>query len=154
KLSAWEVKDTAEDLASARSRTTQHELPEGPPSATIAFAPQGAPDELVTTEVDLLSSLRPGKNYILAVELLEPTPGAKPVEYPSYMSAARRPMALVTPGDDRALAVHTHVLPDVTLVHVARLATGEPVSGARFSINGDRVEGPTTDGNGFAILPS
>src|SRR5690606_11181915 len=34
-----------------------------------------------------------------------------------------------------------------------RLATGEPVSGASFSLNGARVDGRTTDANGFAVLP-
>jgi len=152
-VSAWVVADTGADLEAARNRVLRHELPSGEPAAKISFTPDAKPDEFVTTSVDLLSKLKPGTSYILSVALDETANNAAPVQYPPWMSAARQPLALVTPGDDKALAVHTHVLSDVTLVHVARLATGEPVSGATFSLNGDAVAGRATDGNGFAVLP-
>ncbi|HEY8379888.1 MAG TPA: MG2 domain-containing protein, partial [Nannocystis sp.] len=116
-------------------------------------APRLEPDAFVSTPIDLLSHLRPGKSYILSVNLVAPTPGAHEMKYPTWMSASRGPLALVTPGDENALAVHTHVLSEVTLVHVARLASGEPVSGASFSLDGVKVDGRTTDANGFAVLP-
>ena len=55
--------------------------------------PETRPDELVQTRVDLLSQLTAGKSYILSIKLLEPTDGAKPVEYPAWMSASREPLA-------------------------------------------------------------
>lgn len=153
-LHAWEVAGTdAAALDQARGQVESHKAPEGEPTAKIAFFPQGEADAFVQTPVDLLSQLKPGKSYVVAIKLIDPTHGAQPTQYPSWMSAARDPLALVTPGDDQALAVHTHVLPDVTLVHVARLASGEPVSGASFSLNGAPVAGRTTDANGFAVLP-
>jgi hypothetical protein len=78
----------------------------------------------VKTSIDLLGHLQPGKNYILSLVLDDPAFGAKPMQYPSWMSASRSPLTLVTPGDDQALAVHTHVTPDATLVHVARSGDG------------------------------
>jgi uncharacterized protein YfaS (alpha-2-macroglobulin family) len=152
-LLAWEIGDDAAALGRARDLLNRHAEPEGAPTATISFTPAVDPNNFVTTSIDLLGHLKPGKSYILGVRLAEPAAGAQPVQYPAWMSAARTPLALITPGDDQALAVHTHVLPDVTLVHVARLATGEPVSGASFKLNGDFVAGRTTDANGFAVLP-
>lgn len=152
-LQAWEVEDTAEALEREHGNVIAHRKPERPPTATIPFTPESKPDEFVTTQVDLLSQLKPGKSYVVLVKLNEPTDGATPVQYPPWMSASREPLALVTPGDDQALAVHTHVLPEVTLAHVARLATGEPVSGVSFSLNGVKVDGKTTDANGFVVLP-
>lgn len=152
-LTAWLVDDTAEALARAREQLSSRTIPAGAPAALIPVFPETRPDELVQTRVDLLSQLTAGKSYILSIKLLEPTDGAKPVEYPAWMSASREPLALVTPGDDQALAVHTHVLPEVTLAHVARLATGEPVSGVSFFLNGVKVDGRATDANGFAVLP-
>lgn len=150
---AWAVEDTGSGLESARQRVLRHETPSGEPTARISFNPQAKPDEFVTTPVDLLGRLKPGTNYILSVVLAETANNAQPVQYPAWMSASRQPLALVTPGDDKALAVHTHVLPDVTLVHVARLASGEPVSGVSFNLNAEPVAGRTTDSNGFAVLP-
>ncbi|MDC0718709.1 alpha-2-macroglobulin family protein [Nannocystis bainbridge] len=152
-ITAWEVADDAAALNQAREQLERRTPPEGAPTTTIAFEPAADPDKFVTTQVDLLAKLSAGKNYVLAVNLVAPAEGAQPVQYPAWMSASRQPLALVTPGDDQALAVHTHVLPEVTLVHVARLATGEPVSGASFALNGDKVAGRTTDANGFAVLP-
>ena len=150
---AWAVPDDAEALKKARTQVEQHELPGDPPSVVLEFKPAAMRNEFVQTPVDLLSQLRPGKNYILTVTLEEAAFGASPVNYPSWMSAAKSPMTLVTPGDERALAVHTHVTPEATLVHVARLATGEPVLGAAFAINGEAQVGRLTDRNGFAVLP-
>lgn len=152
-LLAWEVEDTAEGLERARNRVINRDTPSDRPSAVIPFFPEDKPDEFVTTTLDLLANLRPNKGYIIKVQLAEPTAGAQPMKYPSWMSASREPLAFVTPGDDQALAIHTHVLPEVTLVHVARLADGSPVSGASLSLNGVKVDGRTTDANGFATLP-
>lgn len=153
KLRAWLVQDDADALKKARNQVQEHDLPTDPPAVEIPFTPSAKQNEFVTTPVDLLGRLAAGKNFIVTIDLDEPAFGAKPVAYPSWMSASRSPMALVTPGDDKALAVHTHVTPEATLVHVARLASGEPVPGARFILGGKTIDDRTTDANGFVVLP-
>jgi len=153
KLRAWLVQDDPEALKKARNQVNEHDLPADPPAVEIGFLPEPKQNEFVTTPVDLLGKLAPGKNYILTVDLEETAFDARPISYPSWMSASRSPMALVTPGDDKALAVHTHITPEATLVHVARLASGEPVPGASFSLSGKPVDDRATDANGFAVLP-
>ena len=153
RILAWLVQDTAEALKKARNQVEQHETPTEQTEIAIDFAPEAKQNEFVKTSIDLLAHLQPGKNYILSLVLDDPAFGAQPVKYPSWMSASRSPLTLVTPGDEQALAVHTHVTPDATLVHVARLATGEPVTGAAFSLNGEALAGRLTDRNGFAVLP-
>ena len=152
-LLAWVVPDDAELLKKARTQVEQHEVPSSPATVIIPFTPKAMRNEFVQTPVDLLAQLQPGKNYMLTVVLDQTAFEAEPVKYPSWMSAAKSPMTLVTPGDEQALAVHTHVTPEATLVHVARLATGEPVVGAAFSLNGEAQVGRLTDRNGFAVLP-
>ncbi len=153
KLRAWLVPDDADALKKARTRVQEHDLPGDEPAVTLGFNPEPKRNEFVSTKVDLLGKFAPGKNYIVTVDLETSAFDARPVTYPSWMSASRSPMALVTPGDDKALAVHTHVTPEATLVHVARLATGEPVPGATFSVGGKPVDGRTTDATGFAVIP-
>jgi uncharacterized protein YfaS (alpha-2-macroglobulin family) len=153
KLLAWLVQDDAEALNKARNQVEQHEVPSETAAIEIPFSPEAKENEFVKTSVDLLASLSPGKNYILSLVLDAPAFDALPVKYPSWMSASRSPLTLVTPGDERAIAVHTHVTPEATLVHVARLSTGEPVPGASFSLNGKDLDGKSTDANGFATLP-
>lgn len=153
KLRAWLVQDEADALKKARTQVQEHDLPGDAPAVTIPFTPEPRLNEFVSTPIDLLGKLTPGKNYIVTVDLETTAFDARPISYPSWMSASRSPMALVTPGDDKALAVHTHVTPEATLVHVARLATGEPVPGARFSVGGKPVDGRTTDATGFAVIP-
>lgn len=153
KLRAWLIPGDADALKKARTQVQEHDLPGEQPDVTIPFTPTPKRNEFVKTPIDLLAKLAPGKNYIVTVDLETTAFDARPVSYPSWMSASRTPMALVTPGDDRALAVHTHVTPEATLVHVARLASGEPVPGATFSIGGKRVDGKTTDATGFAVIP-
>jgi hypothetical protein len=129
-LLAWLVQDDAEALNKARNQVEQHET-RARGRDRDPVQPGG---EAERVRQDLRStcsrSLSPGKNYILSLVLDDPAFDAKPVKYPSWMSASRSPLTLVTPGDEQALAVHTHVTPEATLVHVARLATGEPVPGA------------------------
>lgn len=153
KILAWLVQDDADALRRAREQVEQREVPSERAAIEIPFAPQAQENQFVTTSVDLLAQLSPGKNYILSLALDAPAFNAEPVKYPSWMSASRGPLALVTPGDERAIAVHTHVTPEATLVHVARLSTGEPVAGASFSLNGKALDGRRSDANGFATLP-
>ncbi len=153
KILAWLVQDDADALNKARNQVEQHEVPGDKPTIEIPFSPEARQNQFVKTPVDLLAHLSPGKNYILSLALETPAFDALPVKYPEWMSASRNPLTLVTPGDERAIAVHTHVTPEATLVHVARLSTGEPVPGVSFSLNGKALDGRTTDANGFATVP-
>ena len=153
RILAWLVQDDAAALKKARTQVDQHEVPAESTELELEFKPEAKKNEFVQTPVDLLARLDPGKNYILSLVLDEPAFDAQPVKYPSWMSASRNPVTLVTPGDDRAIAVHTHVTPEATLVHVARLASGEPVPGASFMLDGKPLAGRTTDAMGFAVLP-
>ncbi len=153
-LLLWAVADDdAEALKQARGQVDSRTLPAGAPTTIIPFAPAAERDALVTTAVDLLGTLKAGKNYLASVRIADTAFDAKPIEYPSWSSAAKPPVILVTPGDDRSLAVHTHVTPDATLVHVARLGSGEPVVGATLTVDGKVLAGRTTDATGVAVLP-
>jgi hypothetical protein len=153
KLLAWLVPDNVDALNKARNQVEQHETPGDKATLEIPFTPQAELNQFVKTSVDLLASLSPGKNYIVSLVLDAPAFDAQPIKYPSWMSASRSPLTLVTPGDEQAIAVHTHVTPEATLVHVARLSNGEPVPGASFALNGKDLEGRVTDANGFVSLP-
>jgi len=50
------------------------------------------------------------------------------------------------------LAVHTHCTANATVVHVARLSSGKPVSGAKVSVVGTNSLTVSTDKHGIAVL--
>ncbi|MCA9714833.1 MAG: hypothetical protein KC468_09120, partial [Myxococcales bacterium] len=142
------------DLKKAREHADRHTKPAEEPKLRIPFMPAVKRDEFVKTEVDLLSHLTPGSNYLVALNIDGTGFGAKETEYPSWSRAGRTPVALLTPGDGQTLAVHTHSVPDATIVQVARMSTGEPVPGASFTLNGESITGaPVSDANGVAVLP-
>src|SRR5690606_32700730 len=60
---------------------------------------------------------------------------------------------LLTPGNASSLAIHAHALTDATVLHVARLASGQPVQSAKIFVNGEAVRGRTTDEHGVVALP-
>ncbi|MCB9704356.1 MAG: hypothetical protein H6711_20885 [Myxococcales bacterium] len=153
-LHFWAVADgDADAFKQARSQVDSRTLPSGAPEVVIPFSPVGPRDEFIKTGVDLLSKLRPGKNYVATVSIAESAHQAQPIKHPSWSSASRPPVVLVTPGDARSLAVHTHSLADATVLHVARLGSGEPVVGASVRVNGELVRGRTTDDKGVVVLP-
>ena len=153
-LLLWEVAgDDPEALKQARAQVDARSLPAGPPQVVVSFTPEARRDALVATRVDLLRQLRSGRNYLASVRIAETAFDAKPIEYPSWSSAAKPPVILVTPGDSRALAVHAHVTADAAVVHVARLGTGEPVPGATLTLDGKPLAGRSTDEHGVAVLP-
>ncbi len=156
KILAWPIADDDPSaMEKARENVRRHRLPTESAPIEIPFSPQSIQDEYVKTEVNLLSKLKPGSNYITSVAIDKTAHGALVVNYPSWMSAGRTPVALLTPGDSQALAVHTHMMGDSTVVHVSRLESGEPVSGASFKLNGESLLGnPETDQNGVAVLPA
>jgi uncharacterized protein YfaS (alpha-2-macroglobulin family) len=150
----WAIADDdAEALTRARGQVDSRTLPAGQPDVVVPFTPAAQPDQLITTAVDLLRALKPGKNYLASVGIAATAFDAKQIEYPSWSAASRPPVVLVTPGDRRALAVHTHMLSDATVVQVARLGSGEPVVGATLTLDGKALAGRSTDANGVVSLP-
>ncbi|MEZ4428896.1 MAG: MG2 domain-containing protein, partial [Nannocystaceae bacterium] len=154
-LEVWPVDaDDPRALEKAKRHASRHTKPEEDAPIKIPFMPQVARDEFVTTELDLLGKLTSGTSYLIALSIEGTAFGAKETEYPSWSRAQSDPVALITPGDARALAIHTHATGDATVVHVARLGDGTPVPGASFKLNGEAITGaPTTDSNGVAVLP-
>ncbi len=154
-LEVWPVTPGDPDaMKKAREHARRHTKPSESPKVRIPFMPAVKRDEFVKTEVDLLSHLNPGSNYLVALKIDGAAFGSKETEYPSWSRAGRTPIALLTPGDSQTLAVHTHSVPDATVVHVARMANGAPVPGASFTLNGEAISGsPVTDANGVAVLP-
>ena len=137
-------------LESARTRS----VPTTEPAKRIPFAPKGKPNRLSTTKVNLLGALDAGRSYLATVAINELAHDANPVEHPRGSEAARPPVALVTPGDARALAVNARRLPDATVVHVGRIQGGAPVAGAKVRVLGRSAPEAEveTDANGVAVV--
>lgn len=153
RLDVWEVEASAQAWSEARSRLGARERPTTAPDLQIAVKPRAARDESVTTTIDLLDALEPGRTYLAQLELEAPAFGAKAPEYPEWAMASRSPTALLTPHDDHALALHVHAGRNETLLHVARLGDGKPVAGAHVLVDGTRVPGLKTGDDGLVVVP-
>ncbi|MCA9705585.1 MAG: hypothetical protein KDK70_07050 [Myxococcales bacterium] len=153
RLDLWEIEPKAQAWEDARRQLGGRERPARDPDLSVPVRPRSRRDELVKTTVDLLGTLTSGKTYLARLELETPAFGAAPPAYPEWSMAARPPTALLTPHDDRALAVHVHSGRNETLVHVARLADGTPIKGAHLLVDGTRVGGVATGADGLAVLP-
>lgn len=149
-ISLWAV--PAGDNAAfekALDRVRERSLPSDPPSMLIAVPVRAQKDKLVETPVNLLDKLSAGSSYIASIS----------VGKTAFRAERRRsqsegpPVALLTPGGSKALAVHARTVPGATLVHVARLMGGEPVAGASVEIAGQGGAKAVTDADGFAVLP-
>jgi uncharacterized protein YfaS (alpha-2-macroglobulin family) len=153
RLDVWEVEPSAAAWAQARTQLGARERPTGEPDLKIPIRPRAVRDEPVTTTVDLLDVLQPGHTYLARLELETPAFGAAPPVYPEWAMASRSPTSLLTPHDDEALAVHVHAGRNQTLVHVARLADGRPVAGARMRVDGQELLGVESGADGLAVVP-
>jgi len=150
----WPIKTgDPEALKQAQSQVSSRTLPGDQPDVVIPFTPDDKRDDFSTTEVDLLSKLSAGKSYIASVRIKDTAHDAEPTKYPSWSSAAKPPVVLITPGDANSLAIHTHATTDATVVHVARLRSGAPVANATIRVNGEALSGRKTDANGVVVLP-
>ncbi len=153
RLELWEVEPDAGSWAEARRHLGGREKPTKTPDLVLPVKPAAARDTSVETTLDLLDTLSPGATYLARLELGTTAFSAAPPSYPSWSMAARSPTALLTPHDEHALAVHVHSGSSQTLVHVATLTDGTPVSGARVLIDGERVSGVKTGADGLAVIP-
>ncbi|MCH9684464.1 MAG: hypothetical protein K0V04_23720 [Deltaproteobacteria bacterium] len=152
RLELWEVEPRAEAWAEARRHLGGREKPANSPDLVVPITPKARRDVAVKTTIDLLDYVAPGKTYLARLQLDTTAFAAAPPSYPEWAMAARPPTALLTPHDDKALAVHVHAGRDQTLVHVAKLASGAPVAGAQLLIDGTRVPGVRTGADGMAVI--
>lgn len=153
RLDVWEIEPSAQAWSQARAQLGSRERPLDEPDLKIPIRPRAVRDAAVTTMVDLLDALAPGHTYLARLELETPAFGASPPSYPEWSMASRPPTTLLTPHDDRALAVHVHAGRDQTLVHVARLGDGTPVAGARLRVDGEELSGVETGADGLVVVP-
>ncbi|MCA9662688.1 MAG: hypothetical protein KC486_30390, partial [Myxococcales bacterium] len=150
----WPVADGDPDaLKQARTQVSSRTLPGGDAKIVIPFTPGEVRDDFTTTDIDLLGKLKPGRSYVASIRIADTAFDAKEVEYPSWSSAAKPPVVLLTPGDANSLALHTHATADATVLQVARMQSGQPVVGATIRVNGEVVKGRKTDQHGVVVLP-
>lgn len=154
-LLAWPVPANdrvAEEAALKRLRA--HEVPPDAAPIRITVPVKANRDKLVTAQIDLSPHLRPGQTYLTTIQATGLAFGSKLEKMPRGSDAAKPIVALLHAGDQRSLAVHTRATPNGTIVHVARLASGAPVSGASVRLSGDESsQAVTTDPFGLAFLP-
>ncbi len=154
-LLAWPVpinERAAEETALKQMRA--HEVPQNAAPIRMVVPVKAERDKLVTTHVDLSAHLIPGQTYLTSLEASSLAFGSKMQKMPRGSDAAKRIVAILRPGDQRSLAVHTRAAPNGTIVHVARLASGLPVAGASVRLSGDENSSAIqTDPFGLAFLP-
>jgi alpha-2-macroglobulin len=148
-VAAWEVPegDTGafhRAVASARL----HQTPAGEPTR-IAVPIAVRRDTLVKTDLDLSSKLTPGRLYVVSARSSKVSFYAPDSSYDTGAEASHPPVALVTVSAGHTLAVHARAMPGATLIHVARLGSGEPVPGAKVSMGSFVAD---TDATGVALL--
>jgi alpha-2-macroglobulin len=152
-LQAWPVQGGGEAFEQALAKVRARSLPEEAAPLRIPVTIAASRDRSVETAVDLSSKLAAGTSYVVTLLPGAPAFGAAPMVFPEHSEASRPPVALLGPGSSKALAVHARALPGATLVHVARLGSGEPVAGATVRFDGDAARpAVTTDAGGMALL--
>jgi hypothetical protein len=152
-LLAWPVSEDAGAFKQALRQARTGELPGGEAPVRVTIPIRSAPDRPATTDVNLLAALSADQSYVATVRISEAAFGAPLAEHPRGSEAARPPVALLTPGSAKTLAVHSQAWDNVRMVHVARMGTGEPVAGATIRRQGDESSSAvTTNRDGVAVL--
>ncbi len=154
-LLAWPIPvndRAAEDAALKRMRA--HEVPPEAAPIRMIVPVKADRDKLVTTHVDLSPHLTAGQTYLTTIDTTNLAFGSAKQKMPHGSDSAKPIVALLRPGNQRSLAVHTRATPNGTIVHVARLASGLPVAGASVRLSGDENSSAIqTDPFGLAFLP-
>lgn len=143
----------ANAFSAALASLRDGKVPNDSPALTITVPIQSQHDRLIETPVNLLEKLSARTAYLAAARIGKTAFGARTLEESG--SDSEVPMALITPGDSKTLAVHARTVGAKTLVHVARLGGGEPVLGAKVEIvePGQGVQASAaTDADGIAVL--
>ena len=145
-LSLWPV--TGDGLAAAVSAVRASWRPAGTPGLTIQVPVHGAENAVVTTAVDLSRTLAPGQRYLVAATIAETAYGADRAD-----ERGPKPLALLFPTGPENLAMHVERSAARTVVHVARLDTGEAVPSASLALLERPDEAAVTTGaDGVALL--
>ncbi|MBX3190921.1 MAG: hypothetical protein KF819_28255 [Labilithrix sp.] len=148
-LLLWPLpKGDAAAFAAARKATQAWTTPSGDP-VVVAFSPAQKRDETVETSIDLGSKLERGRAYVAQVKVTQTSAGARAPAFPAGSEASRPSLAMIFAAGQNALSAHVHQAGDKAAVQVTRLASGEPVAGARVSIGSASA---TTDDMGTALL--
>ncbi len=151
-LRAWEVGDSDAAWRDANGRVGRREAPTGDPTVTIDLSPAATRDKNIETSINLLEHLEGGKAYVVELKRTSIAFGAPVPSHPSWSSASKPPLALLMVNDDKALVVHARGSGNKTIVHVADMASGAAVSGARLFVDGVEAAGVRTDSDGVAVL--
>ncbi len=151
-LRAWEVAETDSAWREANSQVGRRERPSTEPTRKLKFEPPAKLDQDIETTVDLLDEFDAGKAYVVELVRTSVAFDAPEPEHPSWSRASKPPLALLMVNDDRAMIVHARGSGDKTFVHVAALASGNPVPDARLFVDGVEARGVRTDARGFAVL--
>ncbi len=148
-VSTWPIPEG--DTAAFRRAVAEarlHQTPSSDPERTVV-AVHAQHDALVTTDVDVLAKLTPGRLYVITARAKTIGWDAPDSNYDRGAEAAHPPVALVTVGNGNTLAVHARALSAATLVQVARLGSGEPVASATVTIGSLTAK---TDARGVALV--
>ncbi len=151
---AWPVTPgSAEALTKALAKVRARELPEGGTPVVIPVSVKAERDRSVDTAVDLSGKLAVGTSYVTTVRATGFAFDAEAMSFPSGSEAGKPAVALLQPGDPKALAAHVRSFANATMVQVTRLGSGEPVAGATVRFESDEARAAvTTDARGLALL--
>lgn len=140
-----------DDLAAFRKALQDMRAGLAPPGEPLVlpFAPRAPRDAFVDTAVDLTPRVEAGRAYAAEVAIVRTTRDAKKAAYAEGAPAGKRAHALLVVGGENALAAHVHRAGDQAVVTAFRLATGEPVAGAKITL-GNQTE--TADAHGSALV--
>lgn len=145
-LVVWEVKDTDASWIQFRGFAARRDRPS--PAADLSIdIPFDTPiDRDVTSHINLLNHLTPGRTYLIQLKVIETAHEAGQPDYPSWSWAAKNPTALITVHNDHAIAVHTRLTRTELLVHAARAIDGSPIAQAQVYVDESPVGKTDTQG--------
>ncbi len=148
-----DVRDPAK-LRAAMDAVRSRTLPEGEPAVAKVLTVPARRDASVELPLGL-DRLLGSTAHLVTTRITKAAFGATSPTDAGEEDASellRPTLALVIPASANALAAHVHRMNDRTLVHVARLDSGEVVSGAAVSVSAREAVSGRTDARGVAVL--
>ncbi|MCL2777960.1 MAG: MG2 domain-containing protein [Polyangiaceae bacterium] len=139
--------DTAA-FAHAVTEAKASRVPDASP-VTIPLLPAMKRDKLVESLIDVSAQLEVGRAYVAKLQVTEPLTDARPLTYPEGSRASQPPVAVLFAAGPNALGAHIHRAGSKAAVQVFRLASGEPVPGAKVACEGSQG---ATDDAGLALI--
>lgn len=134
-LELWALpKGDVNAFARALQESKSGVVPTGDATLTVPFATNMQRDVLVDATVDLSGKLERGRGYVARVKIDKGLDGADGRKFASGSDASRPAVAVLYPAGPNALGAHVHHAGEKAVVQVFRLATGEPVAGAKVTV--------------------